>query len=189
MLTTVMLSCSAGNKQHTLPQLWLGTLGDTSPQCKRLFLLTKDRKLAFSQLEHVVGSAEVPEEHPHGPAICHRVVQGEDQHVLLLLPCCLPLRLDWDEACMDHGPAGHRKGPRYRLLQRIRHLLLFHSGRLQQFDLQKAATSESVTVRGNAVSSTMWWQKAASGCQQGSSAGYKADCVVCHWHLAGRSGS
>ncbi len=60
----------------------------------------------FSQLEHVVSSAQVSKEHSHRPAIRHRVVRADDQHVVLCRGSLVGVG-DGDKGGVDHGPSGH----------------------------------------------------------------------------------
>lgn len=84
-------------------------------------------KTTFSQLERVVSSAQVSEEHPHRPAICHRVMRADDQRVVLCraLPWCdLTGVADGDQGGVDHGPSGHIEWTGNGLLQGLLQMLL-----------------------------------------------------------------
>ena len=76
----------------------------------------------FSQLEHVVSSAQVSEEHSHRPAVRDRVMRADDQHVVLCRGSLVRVA-DGDEGGVDHGPGGHVEWAGNGLLQRILQVL------------------------------------------------------------------
>ena len=77
----------------------------------------------FSQLQHVVSSAQVSEEHSHGPAIRHRVMRADDQHVVLCRGSLVGVG-DGDKGGVDHGPSGHVEWAGNGLLQGLLQVLL-----------------------------------------------------------------
>jgi len=77
----------------------------------------------FSQLERVVSSAQVSEKHSHRPAICHRVMRADDQHVVLCRGSLAGVG-DGDEGGVNHGPTGHVEWAGNGLLQGLLQVLL-----------------------------------------------------------------
>lgn len=98
-----------------------------------------DKRGTLTQLEHVIGSAKIPEKHSHRPAIRHGVVRADDKCVLQRHG--LILLRHGDQGRMDHWACGQVEGARRSFLEHVCQVLVTHRAHLLHLYLQGQGNS------------------------------------------------